>query len=210
MKWIAIVSMLIDHIGAILIENRMPLIGGVAVLDMALRLIGRLAFPIFAFLLVEGFVHTRDVRKYALRLGLFALLSEWPFDVAFFGGVHWELQNIFFTLLIGLLMLALVTRTEKKWVQFGAVLLAMTTAELLMTDYGMYGVAVILAFAAMRTNNWYTPVTAGLLLYQKTAPLALLPILAYDGTRGKQSKWLLYAFYPIHLLVLYGIASVLP
>lgn len=88
LKIIAIVTMLIDHIGLVLFPEL-----------FILRLIGRLAFPpIFAFLLVEGFFHTKDVKKYMVRLGMYALISEVPFDLARKGGVVFDIsgQNIFF------------------------------------------------------------------------------------------------------------------
>ena len=78
LKLIAIITMLIDHIAAVLIPSD-------TMLWLVMRCIGRLAFPIFVFLLVEGFHHTRDVKKYLLRLGAFALISEVPFDLAFYG-----------------------------------------------------------------------------------------------------------------------------
>lgn len=103
LKMIAIVTMLIDHIGAAVLA-RLLMVNGLGELDQTntdaimqwlsangalywmytvMRMIGRVAFPIFCFLLVEGFLHTHDVKKYAMRLGLFALLSEIPFDLAF-------------------------------------------------------------------------------------------------------------------------------
>lgn len=123
-KIIAVIAMLIDHTGAVILERQMIAKGMYGLADaqaayewmarygvlywgyMAMRLIGRLGFPIFCFLLVEGFQRTRDVRKYALRLGLFALISELPFNLAIAGG--WSApgyQNVYFTLLIGLLAL---------------------------------------------------------------------------------------------------------
>ena len=91
LKWIAIISMLIDHIGAVLFPW-----------CEWMRIVGRLAFPIFAYLLVEGFVYTKDVKKYLVRLGLFALISEIPFDLAFFGTVFAPVhQNVFFELFCG-------------------------------------------------------------------------------------------------------------
>ncbi|MEG1773614.1 MAG: TraX family protein, partial [Oscillospiraceae bacterium] len=94
LKLIALASMTVDHAGVVLFEQ----------LEW-MRMVGRLAFPIYAFLLVEGFVHTRHRGRYCLRLGMFALLSEWPFDLAVFGGADMRGQNVFFTLLLGVLML---------------------------------------------------------------------------------------------------------
>lgn len=95
LKIIAIVTMLIDHTAAVLLHN-----------NMIMRAIGRIAFPIFIFLLIEGAIHTKSKLKYALRLSLFALLSEIPFDLAFNGGAfYFGYQNVFFTLAIGMFMI---------------------------------------------------------------------------------------------------------
>ena len=95
LKWIAIVTMVIDHMGAILYPT-----------EMAFRYIGRISFPIFCFLLIEGFFHTRNIFKYMARLGAFALISEIPYDLAFKGKVlEFTHQNVFFTLFLGVLMM---------------------------------------------------------------------------------------------------------
>lgn len=123
-KIVAVVTMLIDHIAAAIL-TRMVIARGFFVVTqsgnmteiaswmskngvlffgmMLMRLIGRLGFPIFCFLLVEGFQKTRNVRRYALRLGLFALISEIPFDLAFSGRIlEFGYQNVYFTLFLGL------------------------------------------------------------------------------------------------------------
>lgn len=91
-----------------------------------MRLIGRLAFPIFCFLLIEGFIHTRNRWKYAVRLAIFALISEIPFDLAFYGSFYTKHQNVFLTLLIGLLVmqgfwLIKEKARNKKWLPIMAV-----------------------------------------------------------------------------------------
>ena len=83
-----------DHIGAVFFPE-IPL----------LRWIGRLAMPVLCFFIGEGLRHTRSPRRYLLRLTGFALLSELPFDLAFYGGIEWGHQNVYFTLALGLLAL---------------------------------------------------------------------------------------------------------
>lgn len=116
LKLLAILSMFIDHAGATVIRticNQPAILADASLRSLwnqiysVSRSIGRIAFPIFCFLIVEGFLHTRNVRKYALRLFLFALISEIPFDLALKGNWYYpQKQNVYFTLLIGLLVLA--------------------------------------------------------------------------------------------------------
>ena len=96
LKLIAVISMLIDHTSAVILEQ----IPGLEAPAFFMRIIGRAAFPIYCFLLVEGFYHTRSRAKYAGRLFLFALISEVPFDLAFSRRM-WDFSsnNVFFTLL---------------------------------------------------------------------------------------------------------------
>lgn len=221
LKWIALVSMTIDHFAASGLFSQLACgVVGWQLADqlyMPLRIIGRLAFPIYCFLLTEGFRHTRSRERYALRLGVFALLSEIPFDLAG-SGAMWNVwhQNVFLTLLLGLLALMLADPLYEKGEQRKALLVVLGfafAAELLQTDYGFFGVAVIAAmhFLRERTVEKYL-ITAGLLVGAGTLELAALPafglIHCYDGRQGRQSKalrLLFYWYYPLHLLV-FGLA----
>ena len=109
---IAIVTMLIDHVGATVVESQFFVTpsDGIYYLYFAMRIIGRVAFPIYCFLLAEGAHYTHDPRRYALRLFVGALLSEPGFDFALFGGWTWEHQNVMVTLLLGFGMVALMKK----------------------------------------------------------------------------------------------------
>ena len=236
LKMIAIITMLIDHTGAAVL-GRMLMANGLADLNasdiaatmqwlsengtmyytyMIFRMIGRVAFPIFCFLLVQGFAHTRDKRKYALRLGLFALISEIPFDLAVSSNVlEFGYQNVFFTLFIGLLTMIAYEAVEKKdeWNGIlrgvccvGVVLLGMGLAQLLKTDYAAIGVFCIMMLYIFRQKK-STQMIVGCVsfIWEITAPLAFVPIAFYNGKRGWKMKYFFYAFYPVHLLILYAI-----
>lgn len=229
LKWIAIVTMLIDHVGAVLVLDwyvQQP----TAELYNAyylMRTVGRIAFPIFCFLLVEGFFHTRDRRKYALRLGLFCLVAEPPFDLALEGRLFQsDDQNVFFTLLFGFLAMwgswELSRRQNWHPALASAVMLIPCGigAALLQTDYDCFGVLLILALFVGRSicpeNNaatrlvqlllgsfailWYCWANSNWL--EIYAVLGLVLTLLYSGQRGNGPKWFFYWFYPVHLTLL--------
>lgn len=233
LKLIAIITMFIDHIGAILLENGLLLQVSDSVLagnsfdflvadyhfwsnfNLVLRLIGRLAFPLFCFLLVEGFLHTKNVKKYALRLGLFALISEVPFDLAVYNSFFdLHSQNVFFTLLLGLLVLWGLQYFKENLpvtmmpLRYLAAITGMLAAHFLQTDYAAFGVLLIVLLYELRENRKWQCIGGALLTLFKsyTAPLAFLFAYYYNGERGKQlPKYVFYAFYPAHLLLLYFI-----
>lgn len=232
LKIIAIVTMLIDHIGAVIIEPGIfhaPDQAAIqAVLatdaglkwfaaDQVLRTVGRIAFPIFCFLLVEGFLHTKDWKKYAARLLAFALISEIPFDMAVFGSwFNPEYQNVFFTLFVGLLVLEGYRRFESSQIKQILVMLAgCVAAFLLRCDYNVFGIVLIVILYLFRNNRKYRTLAGGLMAALESssffcaAALAFIPIHLYNGTRGKlRLKYLFYWFYPVHLLILYAIRIV--
>lgn len=198
LKWIAMVTMTIDHIGFVLFPQY-----------FFLRIIGRLAFPIYCFLLVEGACHTKNRVKYGVRLFLFALLSELPFNLVH-GGSLWDSndQNVMFTLLFGLLAVWCLQIKYRLLGGAGALLLIFL-AEFLRTDYGGGGVVFILVFYVFYGKRLWGSVMfalANIYIYggpQNYAIAALAPIALYNGKRGPSMKYLFYLFYPLHLLVLY-------
>lgn len=204
LKCVAIVTMLIDHVGAIFFPEY-----------LVFRYIGRIAFPIFCFLLVEGFFHTRDIRKYLFRLGVFALISEIPYDLAFRGTVlEFEKQNVFFTLFIGVALMYALEQCSEWPIKIVEVLLAMSFAVFLCTDYSFKGILLISIYYFFRKYKW---LKVGLgafwnLLWgeiQRYGILASLLLAVYNGERGYPLKYFFYVFYPLHLFVLYLISCFL-
>ena len=196
LKLLAMLAMTADHIGAVFFPE-IPL----------LRWIGRLAMPVLCFFIGEGLRHTRSPRRYLLRLTGFALLSELPFDLAFYGGIEWRHQNVYFTLALGLLALwAIQSRGMEGWL---LALTAALAAELLGCDYGMYGVLLILLLDRFHRARSEQLAAAALLnlaffgLQTQTLSLIALPLLwLYNGTRGRDDRRLFYLYYPAHLCVL--------
>ena len=189
LKWIAVLLMAVDHVGAGIV---------------AVRYIGRPSFPIFCFLLVQGFVHTHNVKKYALRLFLFALVSEIPFDLALHIKVfHWQNQNVFFTLFIGLLVICFIqARQNALWAKLAGLLAGAVLADALHTDYGAFGVALIVLLYLLRNRKPAQCILGAVCCaWELTAPLAFVPIWFYNGERGRQPRWFFYWFYPVHLLL---------
>lgn len=231
LKWFAVLIMLMDHIGACLLEvfvlnyyGVSPLAGRIdnlyfwLSLDSVLRGIGRAAFPIFCFLLVEGAVHTRSPRKYLLRLTSFALISEIPFDLALHNQpFYWGTQNVFFTLLAGLLVIQAFQRSPgQEWRGMLALAVLGAAAELCGTDYGAIGVAVIVVMYLLRERFWAASVLSLILLVllariEIFSIPAFLILALYNGKRGRQPKYFFYVFYPVHLLILWAAGNfVLP
>lgn len=199
LKIIAIVSMLIDHIGHIFFPE-----------VVIFRIIGRLAFPIFAYVLAEGFVYTRDVKKYLLRLGIFAILSEIPYDLAIMDAIlEFSHQNVFFTLFFGVLMLWLMTKTNNMILQYGIVAVAVLLCQFMNTDYSDIGILMIFIFSVFRQRRIEKLLVVGLILVGLTSGIQLYALFAlalialHNGEQGPKIKTFFYLFYPTHLLILY-------
>ena len=220
LKLIAVCTMFIDHMGDTLFPG-----------VMWLRCIGRVAFPIFCFLIAEGCVHTHDRKKYALRLLVFALLSEIPFNLMT-GRAVWNPydQNVLWTLLLGAAVCwimdgVLKRRTAPAFVLIGAArVAAVWLLEVFCTDYGGWGMLLVAMFYGVRRAPYgqaakMAAQAVGLAFFcigvmggvtiELWALTALVPIWLYNGQRGfshKAVQYGFYAFYPLHILILSLIA----
>lgn len=205
LKMIALITMIIDHVGAVLFPQY-----------IIFRVIGRIAFPIFAFLTVEGFYHTRDVKKYMMRLAAFAVISEVPFDLVFYGKIpEFAHQNIFFTLFIGVFLMYLYGSQYSELAKAGAVVLLLLAGDIFRTDYGAWGILMIFCFYLFREHTVAKIVSVALInifafgYIQAFAVIALLPICLYNGKKGFSMKYFFYAAYPVHLLILFWIRMIM-
>lgn len=220
LKIIACVTMLLDHIGAVF----MPSIVNYN-LYYALRIVGRLAFPIYCFLLAEGVAHTKNPVKYGLRLFVGILLAEIPFDLALFGRFTWDHQSVMVTLFLGFGMALIIQKLDRT--KLVPVIAFAFLAELFRTDYGAWGVGMIALFVLTRErkdrnmiqtlmlaaicylmNSASVPIFGIRVPIELFAVLALIPIFLYTGKKSIGSKavqTMFYLFYPVHLLVLYMI-----
>ena len=206
LKIIAVVSMVIDHYAYYLMD-------GNTMAYEVMRCFGRIAFPVFAFLVAEGFAHTRNRMRYFLSLMLFAVVSEVPWYLLNGAdGTH----NVMFTLALGVSALAAFERLRgHRALVIAAILLATLSAEVSGLDYGWRGIVVILIFHLFKSKKYYQ--SARLLQLAFAFPfmlhygiigalLACSVILLYDGTRGiirgKVAKYGFYAIYPVHLIII--------
>ena len=208
LKIIAVATMLIDHSGYLIF-------GGFSFMNY----IGRLAFPIFAFLITEGYLYTSNLKKYFFRLLTFAIIAQVPYMLLFPSD---EISlNILFTLALGLLSLTVYDKVKNKYLGFIFVILCSVLAHFLHFDYGWFGIAIIFIFYILKKQKLYmnmlfifTTLINYIYFFAKTlrieymliflfCTLSLIPINLYNGKKGKNIKYFLYIFYPLHLIVLY-------
>ena len=216
LKIIACVCMFCDHFGNAVFSS-----------TTFLNYIGRFSFPIFCFQIVQGYIHTRNIKKYIIRLGIFALISQIPFMLFYHFVFDSFGVNVIFTLLFGLLAI-LIYDKYNKFVGIGSSLLLATIAQVCNFDYGFWGVFIIFMFYLLRDKKIAMSIifivsviikfslsllkfgvpfsylflgnTYSLLMYFTC--FAILPILLFNGKKGKDAKYLFYIFYPTHLLIL--------
>ena len=217
LKCIALISMLIDHVASVLLRGDqtvlIALFGKQLTLYALMRFIGRIAFPIYAFLIVEGFVHTRNRKSYGIRLLVFALISEIPWDLEHTGSFFSWTQNVFFTLFLGYLGLCLIeklkngeNRLKNTFLLIGLLVISILSRA----DYGCTGFGFILMLGLLRDYPIPRAIAGSCFLSSKwQAGLAFIPIAFYNGKRGfiknRFLKILFYVLYPLHMLILFFI-----
>lgn len=211
LKIIAVITMFIDHLGYAIYGK-----------FSYFNYIGRLAFPIFAFGISEGYIHTKSKKNYLMRLFIFAVASQVPFMLFRSMFTNGFALNIFFTLLVGLIAIIGYEQCKNKYVGLLLVACLALTADTFKMDYGYFGVLMIFIFHIFKDKKIFMNLSfiglcllkyiplyisngfyyAYILLFIGTV-LSLIPINLYNGKKGHDVKYLLYGFYPAHLMVLY-------
>lgn len=232
LKYIAMITMLIDHIADCII---FPIYKEMAASDatsvtpylldliakyLHMRMIGRLAFPLYCFLIAEGVRHSKHLKRYTLSLWIFAMISEIPFDLAAHGKLFMLYdQNVFFTLALSVTAYCIIKNTGNSWIKRLVFIVVPLIASLLKTDYGAVGVLALYVcmFGGICMNAL---AGTGIIFYGicrlfdydivsfifsgLISAIYIFLIYAYNGKRGKVygNKYIYYAFYPVHLLIL--------
>lgn len=209
LKLLAVFSMIFDHIGLMFMPNK-------DFLYSCFRMVGRLAFPIFAFQLAVGYSHSKNKEKHIIRMFIFALLSQFPYwlyvQMAIPGFGH--ALNIGFTFLLALLGMYTLDKTNGLIAKCFSLAIVLALSYILPVDYGIVGVLLCISFYVFRNHKYLNLLSAGLIIVAKVfieqdlmkyaMIYALLPIYLYNGKKGidnKFSKYLFYVFYPAHLLL---------
>lgn len=193
--------MVIDHFGLIFFPS-----------EEIYRIIGRVAFILFAFLLAEGTKHTKDFKAYLKRLFIWALISEIPFDLAMTGKFFdWQNQNVFWTLFLSAFGIYHLKNAQYLWnsQKLAVIIATLFVGDFINCDYGVYGLAVIYAFYLIKklekqviTIQVLSSVATFFInIFQMWSGLAFLPIALYNGKQGIKTGEIFYSFYTVHLLM---------
>lgn len=212
LKLIACFTMVLDHI-----KYAIPETNGFITIYL-----GRLSYPLFAFLITEGYVHTKDLKRYYKRLLIFAIISQLPFMLFRTLVGEYLMLNILFTLLLGLISITIFDKVKKKWISIPLCLLVIFLGKLLNVDYDWYGVATVfviylfrqrkilqfIGFSLLTFIHYYTKglfynVSTHILLSYSFTISSIFLIWLYSGKLGKKVKYFYYWFYPIHMLIVY-------
>lgn len=221
LKIIAMITMLIDHTGYLIFDK-----------FSFFNYIGRLAFPIFAFQISEGYIHTKNLKKYFLRLSIFAIISQIPY-MLFRNNYFYNFSlNIFFTLILGLICITIydkimhsnikVLNSFKILISYTLIFFISFIAQYFHFEYGAFGVLIIFIFYLFKNNKLIMNLSfifIVLIYFSKNlinsnfdyryillCICTIVPLIfmnLYNGNKGKNIKYVLYFFYPVHLFILY-------
>ena len=214
LKYMAFLSMLLDHVNNSMITPYLDGKGLLLHVSNLLSILGRVAFPLFMFFLVEGFFKTRSRKKYLINLLIFGILSEVPFDLFTSRELfnkNWN--NIMFTLALSLATIWIVDEMKgrlakkSKALWYGASVLVVAVmcavAMFFSLDYDYHAIIVAYLFYIFYEKPLYGAALGYLSIIKELySVLGFAATLTYNGERGKQYKWLNYAFYPVHILIL--------
>ena len=229
---IAMFTMFLDHFAIIIIQGgklygydyslyqnalKQPIAQKWLTIYLVLRIIGRISFPIFSFLIVEGFRRSNNVFKYIMRILTLAIVSEIPFDLMIFNKLSMEcfqVQNVLWTYLVALIMLSIIKlmyNLPVGFTLFPAVIATIIT-YFMRTDYWLEGIILIYIFYIFRHDLNMKCLLALIVTFLMTLKnyygmgiLSIFFIYFYDGTKGYLDlKRIHYLFYPLHILILYG------
>jgi len=209
LKLIGIISMLCDHIGFAFFNHSF------------LRIIGRIAFPIFAFQAVIGYEHTKDVKKHLIKMMIFAFISQIPFSLLYITLKQRFTLNVMFTIILGLFSIILFNKINNRIICFIVLLLIGCLGSIIRVDYGIFGIVTIFLFYYFKNNKikmffyfsitfliryllhiiFIDPIYYSLILLGTLT--AFIPISLYNKKEGIKTKYLFYLFYPLHLLIIY-------
>lgn len=227
LKIIAMITMLLDHIGYVLFPEILPL-----------RLIGRIAFPIFAFLIAQGYLHTHDKKKYLFKIIIAAIITEIPFNLTFFSSIFYiEYQNVLILFAIALATLSLYENQKQKNKDgYYFLLLGVILTVITKPDYGVLGLLLIYSFyfasknkENFKPNKISTILTCTIfailellengIVYRNGFPVFLVSmgyiylgviisgilLSLYNtklGLKNKISSFIFYSFYPLHIIII--------
>lgn len=214
LKYMAFLSMLLDHVNNSMITPYLDGKGLLLHVSNLLSILGRVAFPLFMFFLVEGFFKTHSRKKYLINLLIFGILSEVPFDLFTSRELfnkNWN--NMMFTLALSLITIWIVDEMKgrlakkSKTLWYGASVLVVAVmcavAMFFSLDYDYHAIIVAYLFYLFHEKPLYGAALGYLSIIKELySVLGFAATLTYNGERGKQYKWLNYAFYPVHLLIL--------
>ncbi len=192
-KWLAVLLMVVDHVGYFLFPDQ-----------IILRMIGRLSFPLFAFLIANGYQYTRDKKKYLLRLFIFANIIQLP---SLFMSLPF---NIFYTLSFGLVCIMIYESKNSDVQKIIGIIAMILIAYVVKADYGVYGVILILLVHIFKENYklMSLSILALSMAYYGFNHIQLIAALTpgimyfYNNQKGKNMKYFFYLFYPVHMVFL--------